>query len=115
VADWTDIEPKDAVGIWLPWEDGPLNEAGYRCPWPWEPQQLVGAPLGQYHCGWCMGMQMAGMQHMDWSNEEDAAQSEGWAIATLLVGFMGHEWKSKMMVPVAGVSMPDGHFLDFGE
>jgi hypothetical protein len=67
---WQDIAPKDAVDIWLPDRPditAPLNELGEPCPWPWDPQQLKGAPLGQYHCPWCGGMQMAGIEHMDWS------------------------------------------------
>jgi hypothetical protein len=52
IRNWTEIEPRDAVDIVLPRGDitGPFNEAGEPCPWPWDPQQLVGQPLGQYHC-----------------------------------------------------------------
>ena len=72
VRDWTEIEPKDAVDIKLPRDDirGPLNELGEPCPWPWEPQQLTGAAFGQYHCGYCGGMQMAGLAHLDWTDDE---------------------------------------------
>lgn len=49
----------------LPWY--PMNEIGERCPWPFEPLFLVGAPMGQYHCGYCGGMQIAGTPHLDWS------------------------------------------------
>jgi len=48
---WHEIEPKDALDLNLSQRldiEVPLNEEGERCPWPWEPQQLVGAPLGQY-------------------------------------------------------------------
>jgi hypothetical protein len=66
---WQDIEPKDAVNINLA-EDhtitAPLNQAGERCPWPWEPQQLTGAPLGLYHCPYCGAMVLAGMEHVDY-------------------------------------------------
>lgn len=71
--DWRDIEPEDAINLVLPTEDGmrgPLNEMGEECPWPWEPQQLVGVPLGQYHCGYCGGMQVAGTPHIDFRGEE---------------------------------------------
>lgn len=67
---WQDIPPADAVGINLderPDITAPLNEAGERCPWPWEPQQLGGAPLGQYHCGYCGAMCVAGIEHPDYS------------------------------------------------
>lgn len=68
---WYEIEPKDAVDIVLP-QDGiepAYNELGEICPWPWEPQQLVGAPLGQYHCNYCGGMNVAGVPHTDWGPE----------------------------------------------
>lgn len=70
---WTDIEPADAVDIVLPAEgiEGPINELGEPCPWPWDPQQLTGAPLGQYHCGYCGGMAMAGESHFDASDLDD--------------------------------------------
>lgn len=66
---WRDLQPKDMVDKKLPWEgiEGPMNELGERCPWPWDPQQLVGAPLGQYHCPYCGGMQVAGTEHLDFS------------------------------------------------
>ncbi len=48
---------------------GPLNESGEECPWPWDPEQLVGAPLGQYHCPYCGAMVMAGLPHVDYREE----------------------------------------------
>ena len=68
---WTEIEPKDAVGIFLPRDDitGPLNEEGESCPWPWDPIQLKGAPLGQYHCGYCGAMVLAGEHHIDYRED----------------------------------------------
>lgn len=70
---WTEIQPKDALEITLPRPDiiGPINEMGEPCPWPWDPPQLAGAPLGQYHCPYCGGMQMAGMDHLDWTGQDD--------------------------------------------
>lgn len=64
---WSEIAPRDAVEIELPHHEiiGPINEAGAVCPWPWDPQQLGGAPLGQYHCPYCGGMQIAGVRHLD--------------------------------------------------
>jgi hypothetical protein len=72
VKHWSEIEPADAVDLALPAEgiEGPINEVGELCPWPWEPQQLGGAPIGQYHCPYCGGMVMAGMMHPDWSGED---------------------------------------------
>jgi hypothetical protein len=69
---WQDIDPKDAVDLNLRQRldiTAPLNENGERCPWPWEPQQLVGAPLGQYHCGYCLAMCVAGFEHLDYTEE----------------------------------------------
>lgn len=67
---WQDIDPKQAVSINLdqfPYTKAPLNEEEQRCPWPWEPQQLVGVPLGQYRCGYCGAMCAAGMEHPDYT------------------------------------------------
>lgn len=69
---WHEIAPADAVSIDLTKRldiTAPLNENGERCPWPWEPQQLVGVPLGQYHCRWCGAMVIAGMAHIDYRDE----------------------------------------------
>lgn len=74
---WSDIAPQDAADLVLPTAEGlrgPLNEMDEECPWPWEPQQLGGAPLGQYHCSYCGGMQIAGMQHLD--HREQCEQRE---------------------------------------
>lgn len=67
---WTDIDPADAKDLDLTEHleiTAPLNELGERCPWPWEPQQLVGAPMGQYHCGYCGAMVLAGVPHLDYA------------------------------------------------
>lgn len=68
---WRDITPEAAATL-TPEElaqlDLPLNEAGEPCPWPWEPQQLVGAPLGQYHCPYCGAMVIAGITHLDYKD-----------------------------------------------
>lgn len=68
---WFDIASEDAVNIALPREDivGPVNEEGEPCPWPWEPQQLTGAPIGQYHCGYCGAMVVAGAPHVDYTDD----------------------------------------------
>lgn len=49
----------------------PLNEVGERCPWPWDPEQLRGAPMGQYHCPYCGAMVLAGIEHLDYIAETD--------------------------------------------
>jgi hypothetical protein len=70
---WTDIQPKDAKDIDLTRDlhiSAPLNEQGERCPWPWEPQQLIGAPIGQFHCSYCGAMVMAGMPHIDYAPDD---------------------------------------------
>lgn len=70
VRSWFEITPEEAAeqGILLPRDDieGPLNENGDPCPWPWDPQQLTGAPIGQYHCPYCSAMVMAGLPHVDY-------------------------------------------------
>lgn len=71
---WRDIKPEDAIGIDLSVRldiEAPLNEMGERCPWPWDPQQLVGAPLGQYHCPYCGAMVIAGVEHIDYNGAFD--------------------------------------------
>lgn len=67
---WSEIAPKDAVDILLPAEDitGPTTTTGAVCPWPWEPQQMTGVPLGQYHCRWCGEMVVAGLPHPDYAD-----------------------------------------------
>ncbi|MEW2402181.1 hypothetical protein [Streptomyces sp. NPDC046862] len=70
---WTDIAPKDAKDLDLTRDlhiSAPLNENGERCPWPWEPQQLVGAPIGQFHCSYCGAMVMAGIPHPDYAPDD---------------------------------------------
>ncbi len=71
---WHTINPADAVGLDLRERldiTAPLNEEGARCPWPWDPQQHVGAPLGQYHCPHCGAMVLAGQPHLDYAMLDD--------------------------------------------
>lgn len=71
---WQDIAPKAAVDINLDERldiTAPLNENGDRCPWPWEPQQLKGVPMGQYHCGYCGAMVVAGVAHLDYREDDN--------------------------------------------
>lgn len=73
---WYEIDPKDAVDLDLSKRTditAPLNSMGERCPWPWEPQQLVGAPMGQYHCSYCGDMVVAGVPHPDYSDMKETA------------------------------------------
>lgn len=70
---WYEIEPKDALDIDCTASDniqGPINELGEECPWPWEPQQLVNVAFGQYHCPYCGGMVCAGVPHLDYKDDE---------------------------------------------
>lgn len=73
---WHGIKPDAATSLRLPADGiiGPLNELGEPCPWPWEPQQLKGAPMGQYHCPHCGAMCMAGLPHPDY---RDAPTPDG--------------------------------------
>lgn len=78
---WHEIQPKDAVDISFPHESiwGPLTEYGGECPWPWEPQQLAGVPMGQYRCPYCMAMCIAGMPHSDFTPGWDDSPEEHYA------------------------------------
>lgn len=70
---WFECDPAEMVDKHLHGEEGPLNEMDERCPWPWDPQQLKGVPMGQYHCPYCGGMQVAGTRHIDFE-EFDVAE-----------------------------------------
>lgn len=68
--DWMMFTPAQAAALKLDLVEhtvisAPVNEMGERCPWPWDPQQLGGVPLGMYHCPYCGGMVVAGMVHLD--------------------------------------------------
>lgn len=70
---WSDIDPKDAVDLDLSVRldiEAPLTSWGERCPWPWDPQQLVDVPMGQYHCRYCGEMVIAGIPHVDYRDTE---------------------------------------------
>jgi hypothetical protein len=71
---WSEIKPEDATQINAiadPDVIPPVNENGDECPWPWDPIQLKGAPLGQYHCPYCGAMVIAGMDHVDYRDMDD--------------------------------------------
>src|SRR5213596_2743735 len=74
---WHEIRPRDAMDLGLPHDEiqGPYNENGDECPWPWDPIQLKGAPLGQYRCPYCMAMVMAGMDHLDYGPLDEHGRS----------------------------------------
>lgn len=72
MVDWQSIAPKDTVGLDLRERldiTAPLNKEGERCPWPWDPQQLGGQPIGQYHCPYCGAMVLAGVEHLDYKQD----------------------------------------------
>lgn len=74
VMKWRDIDPIDATAISLPWDgiEGPMNENGDRCPWPWHPQEVVDVPPGEgYGCPYCGGTVVAGMEHPDYSGTDE--------------------------------------------
>jgi len=67
---WTDYDVEAALDLDLSKRTdiyAPLNENGERCPWPWDPQQLKDAPIGQYHCPYCGAMCLAGLPHPDYA------------------------------------------------
>jgi hypothetical protein len=72
---WTEYTPQEALAQELDLSKrldifAPRNEEGQRCPWPWEPEQLVNVPLGQYHCPYCGAMVLAGLPHLDYVDED---------------------------------------------
>jgi hypothetical protein len=74
--DWHSISPAEALQRDLDLTvrldiTAPHNEMGERCPWPWDPQQLVGAPIGQYHCRYCGAMVLAGIPHIDYGPDDE--------------------------------------------
>ncbi len=76
---WQDITPAEAVGINLTERldiTAPINENGERCPWPWDPQQLTGAPMGMFHCAFCGAMVLAGVEHTDYADYADVFDGE---------------------------------------
>lgn len=77
---WQDIDPADAAGIDLRERSditAPLNELGERCPWPWEPQQLIGAPLAPYGCPFCGALVLGGRPHIDYAYAPTGAPARG--------------------------------------
>lgn len=74
---FTQIDPAAATGMRLPNPEvqGPYNELGDECPWPWDPIQLKGAPIGQYHCPYCGAMVIAGMDHLDYGPHDERGMS----------------------------------------
>jgi hypothetical protein len=77
---WYDIPVEEAVDIVLPRPDirGPVDEEGEPCPWPWKPQQLVGAAMGQHHCSYCGAMCVAGVPHLDYSGKTWERPEDHW-------------------------------------
>lgn len=73
---WYEVAPVDAPALTLTRDEAPLNENGEGCPWPWDPQQLVDAPLGQYHCEYCGAMVMAGISHLDYRDLPAVSRQE---------------------------------------
>lgn len=49
----------------------PENELGEECPFPLEPIQLGGQPLGMSHCSYCGAMVLAGVPHPDYRDFND--------------------------------------------
>jgi hypothetical protein len=70
---FAEISVSEAVNYKLPHPDivGPLTSMGEPCPWPWDPIQLKGQPIGQYHCPYCGEMVIAGIDHIDYREEGD--------------------------------------------
>lgn len=66
---WTHIDPADAAGFDLRRTseiEGPLNEHGEVCPWPWEFQQLTFEANRVHTCSYCGTMGTPGLVHPDY-------------------------------------------------
>ena len=67
---WQDIAPEDAYGLILTDRGditAPLNEAGSRCPWPWDPTRSGCDQVGKYECPYCGAAVFAGLEHVDYA------------------------------------------------
>jgi hypothetical protein len=75
VTRWQDIDPDAAAGINLRQRadiTAPINEAGERCPWPWESQRHTAPPTDDphdpyYKCPHCGATVAAGAEHIDYA------------------------------------------------
>jgi len=65
---WDTIPPEHAVGLDLSTDSdiqGPVNEHGVVCPWPWEVQQQT-FQVGSLHtCSHCGSVGTPGLPHQD--------------------------------------------------
>lgn len=76
---WTELTPAQAAAEFGDNPDGligsdvilPLTQDGQECPFPYDPEQLIGQPLGQYHCPYCGDMVVAGVPHVDYRGQEE--------------------------------------------
>lgn len=65
---WNVIPPEEAVGLDLrtdPTVEGPLNENGKVCPWPWEVQQQPFQVEAMHTCSYCGSVGTPGLPHQD--------------------------------------------------
>lgn len=77
---WFDVLPLEAINIdctTRPDLDPPVNEEGEVCAWPWMPEWLVGVPIGQFHCGFCGAMVVAGVRHPDYRDMPEPPHEDG--------------------------------------
>lgn len=44
----------------------PFGDQGEPCPWPFEPLEYAGAPIGMFHCSYCGSMVVVGLPHTDY-------------------------------------------------
>jgi hypothetical protein len=61
-------------GTWRPPYKDPgvvMIPEALTCPFPFDPPQLAGQPIGQYHCPWCGSMVLAGIPHVDYNLTDD--------------------------------------------
>jgi len=111
MTDWHAIAPADATELNLAVRTditAPLTEDGERCPWPWEPQQLVGQPLGQYHCPYCGAMVIAGMPHIDYREDLVVIDPQGRAWCDGPRHLQGDRPRAMVAITVAGPVVVNG-------
>lgn len=66
---WTLIEDEDTHGLDLRNDrhiQGPLNNLGFLCPWPWEVGNADFDPDVTHECSYCGQQSTPGMEHPDY-------------------------------------------------
>lgn len=62
-----DLAHRQALSDFLLW----VRRREVKAPCPYDPRELAGAPIGQYHCPVCGKVVIAGLAHEGDGDEED--------------------------------------------